>query len=98
MKRLLAFAVLTIGSLIGGAAMPDEAHADRGWNARRGNYDRYWRNYDRWYSRSYRPYYNYYYSRPYYNDNSYYRGYYSTPRYGYYGGGGVDVGPVRIFW
>jgi hypothetical protein len=97
MRRLLTFAVLAIGFVIGGATVTEEAHADRGWNARRGNYNRYWRDYDRWYSRSYRPYYNNYYRQPYYNDY-YYGGYYRGPRYGYYDGGGVNVGPVRIFW
>jgi hypothetical protein len=99
MKRLLTIAALAMGFVVGGIGMTNEARADRDWDGRNVRYQRYWRDYDRWYGRSYRPYYqNYYrgYSQPYYNDN-----YYRTQRYGtrgYYGGGGVNVGPVRIFW
>jgi hypothetical protein len=97
MKRLLTIAMLAIGFVVGGLTVTNEARADRDWDGRRGRYERYWRDYDRWYGNSYRPYYR-----------NYYRGYYSQPRYGgyyyqprasyYYGRGGVNVGPVRIFW
>lgn len=97
MKRILTIAALAVGFLIGGAAMTDEARADRDWDGRRAKYKRYWRDYDRWYRRSYRPYYHHYYSRPYYNHYDYDR-YYGTPRYGYYRGGGVNIGPLRIYW
>ncbi|MHB0958548.1 MAG: hypothetical protein ACYC6N_08785 [Pirellulaceae bacterium] len=75
--------------------------------------DRYWQNYWRWYDNDYRPYYHRYNARRFDYDRDYRpdwdRGYYGNPRtarqYRYRPDyqyqvprGGVDIGPLQLWW
>lgn len=103
MKRMLQGLILagTIGaSLFVGSVSTTQAQ------------DPYWNNHWRWHNNTYRPYYHRYYgptvytTPPVYNgyyNNGYNNGYYYAPGTtyygpGYYGGGGVQVGPMRFGW
>lgn len=92
---LLACLATFVFSLVTATASAAPPAAKRNWQ---NDHDAYWRNHWGWYDRSYRPYYH-----RHYHYNNYNNGYYNNGGYGaYYNGayprGGVQLGPLSVWY